>query len=370
MKKNLHILILNWRDIKNPAGGGAEQLTHEMAKRWVLKGHTVTQFSAAFSNAEPKEVIDGITFIRKGRWWNVHILAFFFYIFSFRKHTDVIIDEVHWFPFFSYLYAPHKTIAFTCEVAAKLLFSIFPYPIALIFRGIEKMYLAIYKNVPTMVISPSTFADLIKTGHIEENVIILPMGLTIPKNLRLYPKEKNLTIISLGRLNKQKGSLDILEAFRIIHQKNAHIKFWIVGSGIKAYMDEFMKRVKEYKLTNAIKFFGFVSEQKKFELLARAHIIIGASQQEGWGLTVPEAGLVKTPAVVYNVQGLQDIIKQKRTGLLVNTTPQSLAEGILELVQNKKLYKIVQDGTYKTAKSYSWDKTADISLQFIKQNIK
>ncbi len=28
----MNILILNWRDIKNPAGGGAEILTHEMDK--------------------------------------------------------------------------------------------------------------------------------------------------------------------------------------------------------------------------------------------------------------------------------------------------------------------------------------------------
>jgi|GEM_PF-4102942 len=38
----MNILIYNWRDIKNPAAGGAEVFTHENAKRWVEKGNEVT----------------------------------------------------------------------------------------------------------------------------------------------------------------------------------------------------------------------------------------------------------------------------------------------------------------------------------------
>ena len=57
------ILILNWRDIKNPNSGGAEVLTHEMAKRWVLWGHEVTQFSSKFRGAKGEEVVDGVRII-------------------------------------------------------------------------------------------------------------------------------------------------------------------------------------------------------------------------------------------------------------------------------------------------------------------
>jgi len=30
----MKILIMNWRDIKHPAAGGAEELTFEVARRW------------------------------------------------------------------------------------------------------------------------------------------------------------------------------------------------------------------------------------------------------------------------------------------------------------------------------------------------
>ena len=41
----MNILILNWRDIKNPKSGGAEILTHELAKGLVNKGHKVTNLA-------------------------------------------------------------------------------------------------------------------------------------------------------------------------------------------------------------------------------------------------------------------------------------------------------------------------------------
>jgi hypothetical protein len=146
------ILILNWRDIKNPAGGGAEILTHELSKGWVNAGNNVLVLSSMFSGAKEHETIDGVNFVRRGRWWTVHAHAFLYYMKN-KKKFDIIIDEVHWFPFFSAIYAKKKTIALTCEVANKLFFTLFPYPVALIFRSLEKIYLFIYRKVPTMTIS-------------------------------------------------------------------------------------------------------------------------------------------------------------------------------------------------------------------------
>ncbi|MBU4539561.1 MAG: hypothetical protein KJ689_13365 [Bacteroidetes bacterium] len=48
----MNILIYNWRDIKNPAAGGAEVVTHEIAKRLVLKGHKISLFTAAFNGCK------------------------------------------------------------------------------------------------------------------------------------------------------------------------------------------------------------------------------------------------------------------------------------------------------------------------------
>jgi glycosyltransferase involved in cell wall biosynthesis len=359
------ILILNWRDIKNPAGGGAEILTHEIAKRWVLQNHTVFQISSSFENAKKKEIIDGVQFIRMGKWWNVHILAFFYYSFVLKNKTDVIIDEVHWFPFFAAVYEPRKTVAFICEVADKLFFAIFPYPFALLWRLLEKIYLSVYKNVPAMVISKSTKDDLLKEGHSRSNIIVLPMGLTAPAKLKIYPKEKVPTLIYVARLNKQKGIFDTLEAFSLIKNKIPEVILWIVGSGEKNIVQQIKEIVKEKKMEKSVKLFGFVSEEKKFELLARAHLLISSSVLEGWGLTIPEAGLTKTPAVVYNTQGFRDIIENKKDGILVDANPSALAKAAVTVLEKRDLYKRLQIAAEKKAKGFIWEKTADKALKFL-----
>ena len=91
----MHILILNWRDIKNPMAGGAEVFTHELAKRLAQQGHLVTLFTSSFLGGSAYENFDGVTIIRRGQWWNVQAWALFYYVFSFHNSTDVIIDEVH-----------------------------------------------------------------------------------------------------------------------------------------------------------------------------------------------------------------------------------------------------------------------------------
>lgn len=62
----MHIVIFNWRDIKNPQSGGAEVLTHEIAKTLIKNNHTVTLFTSEFHGGKKLEYVDGVQVIRQG----------------------------------------------------------------------------------------------------------------------------------------------------------------------------------------------------------------------------------------------------------------------------------------------------------------
>lgn len=361
----MNILILNWRDWKNPSSGGAEILSYEIAKRFVKKGHKVIWFTSSYKTAKKKEIISGIQIIRKGRWWNVHIYAFFYYVFFLRRKVDVVIDEVHWFPFFVKLYTRKKVILLACEIAHNLFYEIFPKPIAGLWNLLERIYLYIYKNTPTMVISESTKADFLRHGYKNQKICLLPMGLTLPKNMSIYSKESIPTIMYLGRMNKQKGIIDAIHAFSLVKKSVPSAIFWIAGSGTNQYVALVKERIRKYKLTKSVKFYGFVSEEKKFELLSKTHILVVPSHHEGWGLIVPEAGRVKTPSVVYDVAGLRDIVKNNKSGKVVQKDSLSLANGVIDLLENKKLYSLIQKNIYNQSKKYDWNNTAEKALNFI-----
>lgn len=359
----MKILILNWRDIKNTAGGGAELLTHEMAKRWVKWGNEVIQISAGFPGGRREETIDGVKIIRLGTWWTVHFLTIFYYFKNLRNQVDVIVDEVHWFPFFAAVWTRTKTVLLACEAASKSFFVYFPYLIAVAWRQLEKVYLFLYRNVPTLAISPSTKKELINEGFKKDKITILPMGLTPPASLKVCPKRKKPTLIYLGRINKLKGAEDAVETFKIVKREIPKAKLWFVGAGLPDYERKIKQKVADYHLTASVKFFGFVSEKKKFELLSKAHLLMVPSRHEGWGLIVSEAGFAGTPAVVYNVSGLKDVVRDKKTGLICQkNTPQEMARLSISLLKNKTLYQALQKGGLVEVRKCDWDKTAKTAL--------
>lgn len=370
----MNILILNWRDIKNPKSGGAEILTHEIAKRFVRRGHKVTQFSSCFPNCLAEEEIDGVKIIRRGHsdaryfFRSVHFLAFWHYLKNFRGKFDVVIDEVHGLPFFTPWYVKEKKIVLICEVADELWIKMFGPFLGLFGRLTERIYLRfIYKNIPYLTISNSTKEELIREGVESKNITVLPMGLTIPKKMKKVEKEKDPTLIFVGRLSKSKGIEDAIEALRQISKIYPKTKFWIVGGGDKNYIGYLKKIAKKLDASNRITFWEFVSEEKKFELMGRAHLLLTPSMKEGWGLIVPEAARVQTPSVVYDVPGLRDIIVNGVNGIMVKkNTPLEIGKEVIRVLKDKDLYAKLQLNARKTSLTYNWNNTAETVFKILK----
>lgn len=368
----MRILILNWRDIKNPASGGAEILTQELASRFVNKGHVVTQISSYFKGAEHEETIDGVKIIRVGdpdarRFFNsVHFKAYRLYRRDFKGKVDLVIDEVHGIPFFTALYVKENKVALICEMAGDLWNIAVGFPFNILGRLIEKLYPIFYKNIRIITISDSSKKEIVESGFSDTNVKVIPMGSNSKIINSIPKKEKDNTLIFISRLSKTKGVVDAIEAVKILKNKFPNINLWVIGRGDQSFINELESLVKNLKLEQNIRFFDFVSEEKKEELLTRAHILIAPSVKEGWGLTVHEAGARATPAVVYDVPGLRDIVENNINGLICSeNNPQNLALKITEIFENNDLYQVLQKGAIQKRREHTWDRTAEIFLEFV-----
>src|SRR5258708_698157 len=122
----MNILILNWRDPKNPQSGGAEIVTMEHAKRWVEKGNSVTWFTSSFISADERETLHGVQIIRQGNQYTVFFHALAWYI-SLTQKFDIVVDEIHGLPFFTPLYVREPKIAFIHEVALQIWDYMYPF---------------------------------------------------------------------------------------------------------------------------------------------------------------------------------------------------------------------------------------------------
>ncbi|RPH90913.1 MAG: glycosyltransferase family 1 protein, partial [Calditrichaeota bacterium] len=93
------ILVINWQDIRNPLGGGAEVHLHEIFKRLAAAGHRITLLCSRFKSAAEEEVIDGIRILRRG---NRDLFNFYVPI-EYRKLVkngpfDIVIDDINKIP--------------------------------------------------------------------------------------------------------------------------------------------------------------------------------------------------------------------------------------------------------------------------------
>ena len=105
--------------------------------------------------------------------------------------------------------------------------------------------------------------------------------------------------------------------------------------------------------------------------MRRAHIFLHASVKEGWGLVILEAASQATPSVVYNVGGLRDVVQDGKTGIVIRkNTPEELAREAVLLIENKVLYKKMQDACLSWQESFSWEKETEKSYQVLLESVK
>jgi len=361
----MHILILNWRDPKNPKSGGAEIVTMEHAKVWVTKGHKVTWFTSEFKNSKREEVIEGVKVIRRGNILTVFLHAPLFYLFSKQKF-DLVIDEIHGIPFFTPLFVRKPKIAFIHEVAGEIWDYMFPFPLNKIGKIIEPLYCKLYENIQFWTDANSTIDDLVFKGIKRSNCIAIGCPIN-HKSLETLPK-KDLapTFIFVSRVVKMKGIEDVIRAFFYILRDLRTAQLWIVGDGDREYVEELKEMMKTYSIGPKVMFFGRVSEEKKFELLKKAHILLHASVKEGWGLVVIEAASQATPSVVYDVAGLRDSVKNDKTGVVLEENNcKEMAKEAVALFKDKKRYLAFQKNGLAWAKSLTWENATKQSLKLI-----
>ncbi len=102
----MKILALNWRDIGDPVGGGAEMHLHEILKGAVSAGHEVDLVVAGYEGAAEREVVDGVTIHRKGHWSVANfVLPGVVRRLLKEKSYDLLVEDINKVPFYSPLYA-------------------------------------------------------------------------------------------------------------------------------------------------------------------------------------------------------------------------------------------------------------------------
>ena len=168
----------------------------------------------------------------------------------------------------------------------------------------------------------------------------------IIKNVISAPKAhkqqtRYFTRLFLGLLGKNKGIYDLLECIwdhKVEFQ--GKLKLYIGGNG---EIEHVKQLIKEYGIADIVIFEGWVSGDKKIELLNKSDAYILPSYKEGLPISILEAMSYGHPIISTPVGGIPEVVETGRNGILVTPgNEKEIFDAMNYYVENQD--KIISEG--------------------------
>lgn len=144
----------------------------------------------------------------------------------------------------------------------------------------------------------------------------------------------------VGRLDRQKGQKELLDAFLLLHAKHPqkNLKLVFVGEATRNtdghhYEMELRDAVARSPIKDLITFAGF--RKNIPAVMASLDVFVLASYKEAFGFVVVEALASRTPIIATNSGGVPDILQQGQYGMLVEPkSSQALADALDNVIND------------------------------------
>ena len=145
-----------------------------------------------------------------------------------------------------------------------------------------------------------------------------------------YPMTK---ILSVGRLNWQKGFDIAIDAAKLLQETGVDFLWLVVGDGSER--EQLQRQIEENGVSGCFKLIG--AKENPYPYMKACDILVQPSRIEGRSIVLDEAKIFCKPIVATNYSTVKDSIEHGKSGWIVDMTPQALSEGILHMMQDDKL---------------------------------
>lgn len=184
-----------------------------------------------------------------------------------------------------------------------------------------------------VVLSQSWKEWFFAIGINSENIIVLNNIVDYPK-IKKVNRENKVKILFLGEVGERKGVFDIIET--IAKNRESFKDEIILKIGGNKETDRLLQKIDEYDLSDFVKFEGWVSGEKKINLLNWADIFILPSFNEGLPIAILEAMSYGKAIISSPVGGIAEIVQFGINGILVEPGNQKeIFESINFFINNK-----------------------------------
>lgn len=195
-----------------------------------------------------------------------------------------------------------------------------------------KRYISFILDLSDKILVLSTkWQEFMRTVSSNKNIQVLYNPLEI--NEGVCPNNERPVFLFMGRLGKRKGAYDIIEACKLIENKNFEIHLYGDGE-----LKKLQQLATEADLEDIVKVKGWISGDEKENAFKSADVLLLPSYNEGLPISVLEGMSYGLPVLSTPVGGTAEAVENEVNGFLIEPGDiNSLAKKIQVLSGNKGL---------------------------------
>jgi D-inositol-3-phosphate glycosyltransferase len=182
-------------------------------------------------------------------------------------------------------------------------------------------------------------------------------------------------LLFAGRIQPLKAPDVLLRAVAVLLAENPSLRSRLVvpvvggpsGSGLE-HPEALADLAVELGITDVVRFVPPVTQAELARWVAAASLVAVPSYNESFGLVAAEAQATGTPVIAAEVGGLPTVVRHGHSGLLVPThEPRDWAGAIRTVIEDPVLALNLSIGALEQARHFSWEKTAERTLEVYEQ---
>jgi glycosyltransferase involved in cell wall biosynthesis len=211
---------------------------------------------------------------------------------------------------------------------------------------LRKLFQKIYGKAHLILVLCSKFKEqLVIMGiHPEKVRVITTMyeGSQSMAQIQEGKATEKIKILFMSRLIKSKGVDIVAEVGRLLVEKG-HRNFKLLIAGDGPELEGIKKYIKQNALDDYVETLGYISGEKKGEVLKESDIFLFPSHSEGCPVAVLEAIGAGLAVVSTPVGAIPEIIQNEVNGYIIRgQNPQEFFEAVKKLIEDRELLKKMQ----------------------------
>ena len=178
----------------------------------------------------------------------------------------------------------------------------------------------------------------------------------IPNIIDNLPREvaplEEKRIVSVGRLSPEKGFMDLLKIFHILHNNHKDWVLDIIGDGSEK--DKLMEYISKNDLASSVTLHGYRDKKYIDKILNKSSLYVMTSYTESFGIVLIEAMSHGIPCIAYNsAEGANELINSGFNGYLIkNRNQEMMIKKIEDLMGNYESRKNIGNNSRKFSRRF------------------